>query len=78
MYRAAGHRSSDFTLKSERRSFYGVVHMGQVAGSEIFAKVASRLMPGEGVGLVSEGGKHDFRTFQNELAIIGTKNFANG
>ena len=51
---------------------------GQVAGSGFFVKVASRLVPGEGVDLVSEGGKHDFRTFQNELAIIGTKNFANG
>ena len=50
----------------------------QVPGSGYFVKVASRLMPGEGVGLVSEGEKPFFRTFQKELAMIGTKNFANG
>ena len=47
-------------LRGFSRGFCRVVHMSQVAGSGFFAKVASRLIPGEGVGLVSEDGKHDF------------------
>ena len=41
-------------------------------------KVASRLVPGEGRDLIVGDHKRDFRTFQKELATIGTKNFANG
>ena len=63
-------------------TIYGVVQMGYGPARwldlNFSLKVTSRLMPGEGVDLVSEGGKHDFRTFQKELAMIGTKNFANG
>ena len=54
------------------------MHMGQVAGSGFFVKVASGMVAGEVVDLISEGGKHDFRTFQKELVIIGTKKNANG
>ena len=46
---------------------FGVVHMGQVAGSGFFVKVASGVVV---VDLISEG---DFRTFQKDLVIIGTK-----
>ena len=50
----------------------------QVDGSGFFVKVASGMVPGEVVDLISEGGKHYFRTFQKELVIIGVKIFANG
>ena len=49
-----------------------------MAGSGFFVKVASCMVPGEVVDLISEGGKHEFRTFEKELVMIGTKNFANG
>ena len=41
-------------------------------------KVASGMVPGEVLDLISECGKHDFRTFQKELVIIGTKKIASG
>ena len=56
----------------------GVVHIGQVDQPVFFVKVASRLPSREGVDLNDGGYFCDFWTFQEELATIGTKNFANG
>ena len=57
---------------------YGVVHIGQVGQSVFFVIVPSRLPSGEGVDLIGGRNFCDIRTFQEELATIGTKNFANG
>ena len=65
------------TMAHESRKS-GVVHIGQVGESVFFVKVASRLPSGEGVDLIGGRNFCDIRTFQKELATIGTKNFANG
>ena len=59
-------------------ALYGVVHISQVDIFLFPVNVASRLPSGEGVDLIDGDYFCDFWTFQEELATIGTKNFANG
>ena len=55
-----------------------MVHIDQVARPVFFVKDTSRLPSGEVVDLIGGRNFCDIRTFQNELAKIDTKNFANG
>ena len=59
-------------------SWDGVVQVGQVPGLGIFLKSASRLLPDGWVGLEIFGCRCDFRAFQLELDILGTKNIEIG
>ena len=65
-------------MLSYSSSLTGVVHIGQVAGFEIFLKSASGLLPGGWVGLKSFGYRCHFRAFQLELDTLDIQNIGNG